>query len=91
MGKFGPVLVFIIITIIVSILGLTFGLKFFETFGVRVSESSTQTQSGFYLSDIKTVEEFTRMLGIGAILDLVASSIQIYLTNFFHKNKLTVA
>ena len=91
MGKFGPVLVFIIITIIVSILGLTFGLKFFETFGVRVSESSTQTQNGFYLSDIKTVEEFTRMLGIGAILDLVASSIQIYLTNFFHKNKLTVA
>lgn len=91
MGKFGPVLVFIIITIIVSIFGLTFGLKFFETFGVRVSESSTQTQSGFYLSDIKTVEEFTRMLGIGAILDLVASSIQIYLTNFFHKNKLTVA
>lgn len=91
MGKFGPVLVFIIITIIVSILVLTFGLKFFETFGVRVSESSTQTQSGFYLSDIKTVEEFTRMLGIGAILDLVASSIQIYLTNFFHKNKLTVA
>lgn len=91
MGKFGPVLVFIIITIIVSIFGLTFGLKFFETFGVRVSESSTQTQSGFYLSDIKTVEEFTRMLGIDAILDLVASSIQIYLTNFFHKNKLTVA
>lgn len=91
MGKFGPVLVFIIITIIVSIFGLTFGLKFFETFGVRVSESSTQTQSGFYLSDIKTVEEFTRMLGICAILDLVASSIQIYLTNFFHKNKLTVA
>ncbi|MFR7764320.1 MAG: hypothetical protein ACLU05_02710 [Anaerococcus obesiensis] len=91
MGKFGPVLVFIIITIIVSIFGLTFGLKFFGTFGVRVSESSTQTQSGFYLSDIKTVEEFTRMLGIGAILDLVASSIQIYLTNFFHKNKLTVA
>ncbi|OFJ67599.1 hypothetical protein HMPREF2852_02165 [Anaerococcus sp. HMSC065G05] len=91
MGKFGPVLVFIIITIIVSIFGLTFGLKFFETFGVRVSESSIQTQSGFYLSDIKTVEEFTRMLGIGAILDLVASSIQIYLTNFFHKNKLTVA
>lgn len=91
MGKFGPVLVFIIITIIVSIFGLTFGLKFFETFGVRVSESSTQTQSGFYLSDIKTVEELTRMLGIGAILDLVASSIQIYLTNFFHKNKLTVA
>lgn len=91
MGKFGPVLVFIIITIIVSIFGLTFGLKFFETFGVRVSESSTQTQSGFYLSDIKTVEEFTRILGIGAILDLVASSIQIYLTNFFHKNKLTVA
>lgn len=91
MGKFGPVLVFIIITIIVSIFGLTFGLKFFETFGVRVSESSTQTQSGFYLIDIKTVEEFTRMLGIGAILDLVASSIQIYLTNFFHKNKLTVA
>lgn len=91
LGKFGPVLVFIIITIIVSILGLTLGVKFFETFGVRVSESSTQTQSGFYLSDIKTVEEFTRMLGIGAILDLVASSIQIYLTNFFHKNKLTVA
>ena len=91
LGKFGPVLVFIIITIIVSIFGLTFGLKFFETFGVRVSESSTQTQSGFYLSDIKTVEEFTRMLGICAILDLVASSIQIYLTNFFHKNKLTVA
>lgn len=91
MGKFGPVLVFIIITIIVSIFGLTFGLKFFETFGVRVSEISTQTQSGFYLSDIKTVEEFTRMLEICAILDLVASSIQIYLTNFFHKNKLTVA
>lgn len=91
MGKFGPVLVFIIITIIVSIFGLTFGVKFLETFAVKVSESSTQTQSGFYLSDIKTVEEFTRMLGIGAILDLVASSIQIYLTNFFHKNKLTVA
>lgn len=91
LGKFGPVVVFILITIVISILGLTFGVKFFETFGVRVSESSTQTQSGFYLSDIKTVEEFTRMLGIGAILDLVASSIQIYLTNFFHKNKLTVA
>ena len=91
MGKFGPVLVFIIITIIVSVLGLTFGLKFFETFAINVSESSTQTQSGFYLSKIETIEELTRVMGFGTILNIVVSSVQIYLTNFFHKNKLTVA
>lgn len=91
MGKFGPVLVFIIITIIVSVLGLTFGLKFFETFAINVSESSTQIQSGFYLSKIETIEELTRVMGFGTILNIVVSSVQIYLTNFFHKNKLTVA
>lgn len=91
MGKFGPVLVFIIITIIVSVLGLTFGLKFFETFVINVSESSAQTQSGFYLSKIETIEELTRVMGFGTILNIIVSSVQIYLTNFFHKNKLTVA
>lgn len=91
MGKFGPVLVFIIITIIVSVLGLTFGVKFLETFAVKVSESSTQIQNGLYLSNIETVEELTRIMGLGSILNIVVSSIQIYLTNFFHKNKLTVA
>lgn len=91
MGKFGPVLVFIIITIIVSVLGLTFGVKFLETFAVKVSESSTQTQNGLYLSNIETVEELTRIMGLGTILNIVVSSVQIYLTNFFHKNKLTVA
>ena len=91
MGKFGPVLVFILITIVISILGLTFGVKFLETFAVKVSESSTQTQNGLYLSNIETVEEWTRIMGLGSILNIVVSSVQIYLTNFFHKNKLTVA
>lgn len=91
LGKFGPVLVFILITIIVSVLGLTFGFKFFETFAINVSESSSQTQSGFYLSKIETVEELTRIMGLGSILNIVVSSVQIFLTNFFHKNKLTVA
>lgn len=91
MGKFGPVLVFILITIVISILGLTFGVKFLETFAVKVSESSTQTQNGLYLSNIETVEELTRIMGLGSILNIVVSSVQIYLTNFFHKNKLTVA
>ena len=91
LGKFGPVLVFILITIVISILGLTFGVKFLETFAVRVSESSTQTQNGFYLSNIETVEELTRIMGLGTILNIVVSSVQIFLTNFFHKNKLTVA
>lgn len=91
MGKFGPVLVFIIITIIVSIFGLTFGLKFFETFSINVSKSSSQIRSGFYLNNIETVEELTRIMGLGSILNIVETSIQIYLTNFFHKNKLTVA
>lgn len=91
MGKFGPVLVFILITIVISILGLTFGVKFLETFAVKVSESSTQIQNGLYLSNIETVEELTRIMGLGSILNIVVSSIQIYLTNFFHKNKLTVA
>lgn len=90
MGKFGPVLVFIIITIIVSILGLTLGVKFFETFALKVSESSAQTQNGFYLSKIETVEELTRIMGLGTILNIIVSAVQIYLTNFFHKNKLTV-
>lgn len=91
MGKFGPVLVFILITIVISILGLTFGVKFLETFSINVSKSSSQIRSGFYLNNIETVEELTRIMGLGSILNIVVSSIQIYLTNFFHKNKLTVA
>lgn len=91
LGKFGPVLVFIIITIIISVLGLTFGVKFLETFSINVSKSSSQIQSGLYLSKAETVEELTRIMGLGTILNIVVSSIQIYLTNFFHKNKLTVA
>ena len=91
MGKFGPVLVFIIITIIVSILGLTLGMKFFETFALKVSESSAQTQSGFYLDKVETVEDVTKLLGLGTILNIIVSSVQIFLTNLFHKNKLTVA
>lgn len=91
LGKFGPVLVFIIITIIISVLGLTFGVKFLETFSINVSKSSSQIQSGFYLSNVETVEELTRIMGLGTILNIVVSSVQIYLTNFFHKNKLTVA
>lgn len=91
LGKFGPVLVFILITIIISILVLTFGVKFLETFSVNVSKSSSQIQNGFYLSNVETVEELTRIMGLGSILNIAVSSIQIYLTNFFHKNKLTVA
>lgn len=91
MGKFGPVLVFIIITIIVSILGITSGLKFFETFALKASESSAQIQNEFYLDKVVTVEELTRILGLGTILNIVVSSVQIFLTNLFHKNKLTVA
>ena len=91
MGKFGPVLVFIIMTIIVSIFGLTFGFKFFETFGINASTSSEQIQNGLYLSGAETIEELTRIMGLGTILNIVETSIQIYLTNFFHKNKLTVA
>ena len=91
LGKFGPVLVFIIITIIVSIFGLTFGFKFFETFGINASTSSEQIQNGLYLSGAETIEELTRIMGLGTILNIVETSIQIYLTNFFHKNKLTVA
>lgn len=91
MGKFGPIVVFIIITIIISIFGLTFGLKFFETFGINASTSSDQIQNGLYLSGAETIEELTRIMGLGTILNIVETSIQIYLTNFFHKNKLTVA
>lgn len=91
LGKFGPVLVFILITIIISILGLTFGVKFLETFSVNVSKSSSQVQNGLYLSNIESVEELTRIMGLGTILNIVVSAVQIYLTNFFHKNKLTVA
>lgn len=91
MGKFGPVLVFILITIVISILGLTFGVKFLETFSINVSKSSSQIRSGFYLNNIETVEELTRIMGLGTILNLVISAVQIFLTNFFHKNKLTVA
>lgn len=91
LGKFGPVLVFILITTVISILGLNFGVKFFETFSVNVSKSSSQIQNGLYLSNIETVEELTRIMGLGTILNLVISAVQIFLTNFFHKNKLTVA
>lgn len=91
LGKFGPVLVFILITIIISILVLTFGVKFLETFSVNVSKSSSQIRSGFYLNNIESVEELTRIMGLGTILNIVVSAVQIYLTNFFHKNKLTVA
>lgn len=91
LGKFGPVLVFILITIVISILGLTFGVKFLETFSVDVSKSSSQIQNGFYLSNVETVEELTRVMGLGTILNTVVTAVQIFLTNFFHKNKLTVA
>lgn len=91
LGKFGPVLVFILITIVISILGLTLGVKFLETFSIDVSKSSSQIQNGFYLSKVETVEELTRVMGLGTILNIVVSSVQIFFTNFFHKNKLTVA
>ena len=70
MGKFGPILVFILITIVISILGLTFGVKFLETFSIDVSKSSSQIQNGFYLSNVETVEELTRIMGLGSILNL---------------------
>lgn len=91
LGKFGPVVVFILITIVISILGLTFGVKFLETFSIDVSKSSSQIQNGFYLSNVETVEELTRVMGLGTILNTVVTAVQIFLTNFFHKNKLTVA
>lgn len=91
LGKFGPVVVFILITIVISILGLTFGVKFLETFSIDVSKSSSQIQNGFYLSNVETVEELTRVMGLGTILNIVVSVVQIFFTNFFHKNKLTVA
>lgn len=91
LGKFGPVVVFILITIVISILGLTFGVKFLETFSIDVSKSSSQIQNGFYLSNVETVEELTRVMGQGTILNTVVTAVQIFLTNFFHKNKLTVA
>ena len=91
LGKFGPVVVFILITIVISILGLTFGVKFLEIFSINVSKSSSQIQNGFYLSNVETVEELTKIMGLGSILNMVVSAVQIYLTNFFHKNKLTVA
>lgn len=91
LGKFGPVVVFILITIVISILGLIFGVKFFEIFSINVSKSASQIRSGFYLNNIENVEELTRIMGLGTILNLVISVVQIFLTNFFHKNKLTVA
>ncbi|WP_058989644.1 hypothetical protein [Anaerococcus rubeinfantis] len=91
LGKFGPVVVFILITIVISILGLTFGVKFLETFSIDVSKSSSQIQTGFYLSNVETVEELTRVMGLGTILNILVSVVQIFFTNFFHKNKLTVA
>lgn len=91
LGKFGPVVVFILITILISILGLTFGVKFLEIFSINVSKSSSQIQNGFYLSNVETVEELTRVMGLGSILNTVVTAVQIFLTNFFHKNKLTVA
>lgn len=91
LGKFGPVVVFILITIVISILGLTFGVKFLETFSIDVSKSSSQIQNGFYLSNVETVEELTRVMGLGTILNIVVTAVQIFFTNFFHKNKLTVA
>ena len=91
LGKFGPVVVFILITIVISILGLTFGVKFLEIFSINVSKSSSQIQNGFYLSNVETVEELTRVMGLGSILNTVVTAVQIFLTNFFHKNKLTVA
>lgn len=91
LGKFGPVVVFILITIVISILGLTFGVKFLETFSIDAGRSSDQIQNGFYLSNVETVEELTRVMGLGTILNTVVTAVQIFLTNFFHKNKLTVA
>lgn len=91
LGKFGPVVVFILITIVISILGLTFGVKFLETFSIDVGRSSDQIQNGLYLSNVETVEELTRVMGLGTILNIVVTAVQIFLTNFFHKNKLTVA
>lgn len=87
LGKFGPVIVFILISIVVSASGLGLGFKFMGDFSIS---RQVPAESGVYLEIPQKIKGLTRAVGIGTLLNLVVSVVQIYFTNLFYKKRLTV-
>ncbi|MDY3007069.1 hypothetical protein [Anaerococcus porci] len=92
LGKFGPVLVFIIISVVLAILGITIGSFFI----VDLDTSQTATRIVIENEELaielsKNIKAITMIMGIGSALNLLVIGILMFLTNYFHKNRLTVA
>lgn len=89
LGKFGPVIVFIIISLIVSALGLGLGFILLpESYNSTVNIVLDNSEEMMLLPDI--LDGMVKMIMEGALLNIVVLFVQIYLTNFFHKNRLSV-
>lgn len=89
LGKFGPVIVFIIISLIVSALGLGLGFILMpESYNSTVNVVLDNSEGVMLLSDI--LDGMVKLIMGGALLNIVVFVIQVYLTNFFHKNRLSV-
>lgn len=76
-GKLGYVVVYIIISLVIFILTMTIGSSPFIE--ISLSRSSEE------------IEKITRLLQISCIYNLVITGILLFLTNYFHKNRLSVA
>src|SRR5699024_8010536 len=89
LGKFGPVVVFIIISLIVSILGLLIGFFLLpESYNETVRITLENQEEIMLLADI--LDGMVKIIMAGAVLNIVVLVTQVYLTDFFHKNRLSV-
>lgn len=94
LGKFGPVIVFIIISIISSIIGLILARFFIgslESLNTAQIAAQTAAESGQFTVQVsERVKDVTKIMAFGSGLNIVSILILMFLTNYFHKNRLSV-
>lgn len=89
LGIFGPILVYILITIVLFILSSIFAytaieLRFFAQM------TSPETDATFTVEMAQMTNNIRKIILAGSIANILFGSIQSFLTNYFHKNRLTV-
>lgn len=95
LGKFGPIIVFIIISIISSIIGLIlarFLIGSLESLNTAQTVAQTAAESGqFTVQVAERVKDVTKIMAFGSGLNILSILVLMFLTNYFHKNRLSVA
>lgn len=89
LGKFGPILVYILISIVLFIIFSFFGYKAIEL-GFFSQMTSSETASTFTVEMAQMTDNFRKIVFVGSIANIIVGAIQTFLTNYFHKNNLTV-